>query len=453
MLLGAFLCNNETFLKVDNYLKEEHFFDPVHQRIFAIIAARIRKGHLADPYILKAALQDDAGLKELGGPPYLVRMMGASISAYAVKDYADTIIELAAARKVRQIAEQAILEIDDNQSAHEVQARLALAVVSLPEGEGESSAVSMANAVMKSADGLMQARSGEKVFLTTGIPAIDRIIKGLGVGDYCLIGGATSMGKTSLALEIAKNVAEAGKKVAFWSLEMEPDQLSARITSAYSSIPYETMRDAANAEDDDVRKWLIAAKKTGQLPITIIPKWIRDVGAGMSAAQRVKRTFGGHLDLLIVDYAQLVKFAGKGRYEQMTEVSISLKAMAGLLGCPVIALVQLNRPDQNRADKRPQLYDIKESGQFENDADQVLLCYREFYWIEAEGPKRNRDGQVTVDARADFEAEMKRTWPLMEVFVRKNRHGKKGMAQIGCDMSTNRFWRLGHEGGDNGFEN
>lgn len=449
-VLGALLNTNDLFFSVDGFLREEHFFDAVHQRIYKSIVSRIRKNHLATPISIKDDFTGDEGLKELGGPRYLVNLLGAAIQINHIKAYAKIVVGLAAARKVKQIAEKAILEIDDNQSAHEVQARLAMAVVSLPEGEGESSAISMAKAVTQAAEGVAAAANGERVFLKTGIEAVDKIIKGLGVGDYCLIGGATSMGKTSLAVAIAKNVAEAGKKVAFWSLEMEPDQLAARIVSAYSRVPYASMRDPSDVDEGEIQKWMKATPKAFALPITIIPKWIRDIGAGMSAAQRAKRAFGGQLDLLIVDYAQLIRGTGKTRFEQMTEVSISLKTMAGLLGCPIIALVQLARPDQNRADKRPHLSDIKESGQFENDADQALFVFREFYYLEREGPKVNRDGQVTTDARADFEAELARTRNLMQIFVRKNRHGTIGVAEIGCHVPTNQVWRLGHEGGDNG---
>jgi replicative DNA helicase len=177
----------------------------------------------------------------------------------------------------------------------------------------------------------------------------------------------------------------------------------------------------------------------------IIPKHIRDIAAGHAALRRVKREFGNDLAAVFVDYAQLVRGQGKSRYEQMTDVSIGLKTIAGMLECPVIALVQLDRNIGERENRRPQLSDIKETGQFENDADQVVFCHREEYWLERAGPKPGRDGKISADARADWEADLAAARNLMEIIVRKNRHGRLATATAGFHAPTNRFWTLEHQ--------
>jgi replicative DNA helicase len=444
-LLGAVLMDNTLFDRVSDVLTDEHFRDPVHARIFRLIGARVQKGHLASPAALAPIMADDEGLKGLGGPAYLVRLAGTSISGFAVRDYAHVIVEHSCRRRLSQMAQEALSGVEAGVDAAEVKAGLQAAIYSLPEAAGAESSISLLAATTRAAEMANEAYQGNVTYLKTGVTALDQIIRGLGPGDYMLLGGATSMGKTSLALEIASQVAiEQKKRVAFWSLEMPAEQLATRMASARSRVPYAAVRDAGTLDEADFRKWFDASQEIGTAPLRIVPRHIRDMAAGHAAIRRIKREFNGQLDLIIVDYAQLIRGQGKSRFEQMTDVSIGLKAMAGLLECPLIALVQLSRDIGMRDDKRPQLSDIKETGQFENDADQVVFCHREGYWLERQGPKAGKDGSVSTEAQADFEADLKRTRNLMEIIVRKNRHGRLAMAQVGFHDATNRFWQLGH---------
>ena len=129
----------------------------------------------------------------------------------------------------------------------------------------------------------------------------------------------------------------------------------------------------------------------------------------------------------------------------MTSVSIGLKTIAGLLEVPVIGLVQLSRDIGQRDHKRPMLTDIKETGQFENDADQAVFCHRESYWLERQGPKPNAKGDVTPEIEADWRADLARWKNKMELIVQKNRHGPIATAEVGFHDATNRFWSLGDE--------
>ncbi|PZQ99193.1 MAG: replicative DNA helicase [Cereibacter sphaeroides] len=448
-LLGMILTNNGALDLVSDILKPELFGDPLHARIYEICTNRIAKGHLVSPVALKSILENDEGLKQLGGPAYLARMAGAAITPKAAREYAKLIIEQAARRVLQGAVAEASSGLFAGSESAEVKAGLLQALHALPEASGEETTFSLMKAVTEAVDAAIKSYQGENTFLKTGVEPLDRVIRGLGPGDYCLLGGATSMGKTSLALEIAANVAIKQRKgVCFVSLEMTRHELATRMASAVARVPYTELRSASDMEEANFRKWVEAAQAIADAPMEIIPKHVRDLPAIHAAARKVQRSMGDSLSLLVVDYAQLVRAPGKGRYEQMTDVSIGIKHVAGLLGVPVIALCQLSRDIGMRDDKRPQLSDIKESGQFENDADQVVFCHREGYWLQRQGPKLDKSGQITDKARIEWEADMAACKNVMDLIVRKNRHGKLGTAQVGFHDATNRFWSLNQRDDD-----
>lgn len=254
---------------------------------------------------------------------------------------------------------------------------------------------------------------------------------------------------TSLALEVASNVAYRGEGVAFVSLEMTRQELATRMASARARVPYTDLRDPSNMPEADFRKWIEATAEVAKGAMRIIPKSVRDIPAIHAAVKHAGLDFkGGKPSLVIVDYAQLVRGAGKDRYEKMTEVSIGLKQMAGMLEVPIIALCQLSRDIGKRDDKRPQLSDIKETGQFENDADQVVFCHREGYWLQRQGPKLGKNGEITDQARTEWQADIAAVQNVMELIVRKNRHGRLATAEVGFHDATNRFWDLSGHGFD-----
>lgn len=443
-VLGAILLDNTCFDLVSDILDPDHFFDPVHRRIFDLCGKRILKGHLVSPVALKSLLDGDEGLAQLGGPAYLARMAGASLGKVTVRSYGQMIVEQAVRRRLKAASNTALQALHDGGESAEVKAGLLQALHSLPESLGEASSYSLGRSVADAVDRAVQSYQGNVQLLKTGIASVDKIIKGLAPGDVCLIGGATSMGKTSLALEIAANVAITQRKhVAFVSLEMSREDLATRMISAVARVPYTDLRDASTMEESEFRRWVEASARIADAPMRIIPKHIRDIAAIHAAGKRAERELGGRLDLLIVDYAQLVRGTGKSRFEQMTEVSIGLKTLAGMLEVPAILLVQLSRDIGHREDKRPQLNDIKETGQFENDADQVLFCHREGYWMERQGPKPNAKGEVTEQAKTEWAADLAAARNVMEIIVRKNRHGRLATAQVGFHDATMRFWELG----------
>jgi replicative DNA helicase len=445
-VLGIILLNNDALDLVSDILQPEHFHEPLHGRIYDIARQRIANGHLVSPVTLKVVLSGDRALADLGGPGYLARMAGAAISAAAVREYAATILDLYCRRTLHESLQEARSALEAGVDTPVVRAGVLSALQGLPEGAGEKATHSFLSAATEAVVAVNAAWQGERSFLKTGIEALDAVIGGLGPTDYMVLGGATSMGKTSTALEIASNVGIRQRRgVAIVSLEMHRTEVANRVLSAASRVPYEKLRATDALEESEMRRYVETAKTTGETAnIRIIPKHVRDLAAIHAAVRQAKRELGD-LALIVVDYAQLVRGPGKDRYQQMTEVSIGLKALAGLMEAPVLALVQLSRELGGRDIKRPRMTDIKETGQYENDADTVVLCHWEHYWLSREGPKTSKSGDITAEARADWEAEMSRTRNVMELIVAKNRHGKIATVEVGFHAPTNRFWRLGDE--------
>ena len=441
-LLGAVLTDNQTFALVSDIIKGEHFAEPLHGRIYDLAASRISKGHLASPVTMKLDLDGDAALREIGGPAYLARMAGAATVSSA-REYAKIILEAACRRALHGIAQDTASRLSEGGDSGAVKMGLLHALSRLPEAAGEESSYSLMSAVADAAKQAVSAYRGDTSFLKTGIESLDRIVKGLAPGDCMLIAGATSMGKTSLALEIARHAAFTGSGVAFVSLEMTRQELATRLTAQAARLAYADLRDPEKMAEGDFRKWIEASQKVAQGKMRIIPRHVRDIPAIHSAVQKCGMSFdSGKADLLVIDYAQLVRGSGKSRYEQMTEVSIGIKQMAGMLELPVIALCQLSRDIGHRDDKRPHLFDIKETGQFENDADFAVFCHREEYWLERQGPKANLKGDITEQAKIDWKADLEAVRNKMEIIVRKNRHGRLATAEVFFHAPTMRFAEL-----------
>ena len=433
-LLGALLADNDRFHEISGKLNVEHFGDPVHADIYRNIATRITKDHLASPVTLKVDMEDHEGLKELGGPQYLVRMLGASMVGSQIKHYADEIIQLWHRRTLDRAFMDAAEAIRAGQGADEARAALELLLTTMPATYGQENTISMTKMLTATIENINEAYSGRTSTITTGLKSLDDKLGGLFRQNLIIIGGRPSMGKTSLALEIATSNAKEGMKVAIVSLEMSGDELGQRMLSEHSGIPYFTYR-ANNLSEDQMRRTIESAKDISTRPIAIVPKHIREVASIYAALKKIKANMGG-LDLVIVDYLQLMRAKGSGRTEQMTEVSLQLKHFAGLLDVPVVALSQLSRQVENREDKRPMLSDLRESGQIEQDADVVLFCYRDAYYLERE-PKPKQP-----DDLADHEAALIASRKIMEVNIAKQRMGAIGTVKVGCDMTTNRFWDL-----------
>ncbi|MEH6361131.1 MAG: replicative DNA helicase [Amylibacter sp.] len=456
-LLGALLVNNDVYDRVAAIVNEIHFYDPVHGRIFEIASQRIQKNALASPVTLKAFMEDDEGLAELGGPAYLARLAGASVSVFAARDYAQMIYDLAIRRDLMAIGEEITdkaqrMEVSNEPAEQIVEAEQRLYALS-EQGQVDSGfqsflkavtdAVNMANAAYQ--------RDGGMAGTSTGLTDMDKKLGGLHPSDLLILAGRPSMGKTSLATNIAYNIAKNYKKgtlpdgtigavqggvVGFYSLEMSSEQLASRILSEAAEIESQRIR-SGDMTEEEFRRLVEAAKTLESCPLFIDDTAALPISQLAARARRLKRTHG--LDVLVVDYLQLVRpaTAKDSRVNEVSEITQGLKAIAKELNIPVIALSQLSRQVENREDKRPQLSDLRESGSIEQDADIVMFVYRGEYYKEREKPADHE-----ADKMMTWQAEMEELHGKAEVIIGKQRHGPIGTVSLAFEGRYTRFTDL-----------
>ncbi|MBP0480942.1 replicative DNA helicase [Sagittula salina] len=454
-LLGAILTDNDIFDRIATLIRAEHFYDPVHKRIFEIAAARIAKNNLASPVTLKAFMADDEGLQELGGAAYLARLAASAVSTFAVRDYAQMIYDLAIRRDLirlgRDISDQAAKVDVASEPREQIVAAEQKLYKLAEQGQAESGFQSFLRAVTEAVNVANAAyqREGGLAGISTGLIDMDKKLGGLHPSDLLILAGRPSMGKTSLATNIAFNVAKAYRKgarpdgstgaleggvVGFFSLEMSAEQLAGRILAEASEISSHKIRQG-DMEEEEFRRFVQAAKDLEACPLYIDDTPALPISQVAARSRRLKRTHG--LDLIIVDYLQLLRGTAENRVQEIAEISMGLKAIAKELNIPVIALSQLSRQVESREDKRPQLSDLRESGSIEQDADVVMFVFREEYYVEREKP-----GEHELDKMVDWQERMARLHAKAEVIIGKQRHGPIGTVELSFESQFTRFGNL-----------
>ncbi|MFT4795641.1 MAG: replicative DNA helicase [Paracoccaceae bacterium] len=462
-VLGAILVNNETYDRVASLIEARHFFDPVHARIYEVASRRIQKNALATPVTLRAFLEDDEGLKELGGPAYLARLAGAAISIHAARDYAQTIHDLSLRRELMKLGDEVrdrarTVGPDDDPQDQIVAAEQSL--YSLAEkGKYEGGFKSFVKAALEAVETANAAykRDGGLAGISSGLIDLDKKLGGLNPSDLLILAGRPSMGKTSLATNIAYNVAKAwkegeqsdgtfgtinGGKVGFFSLEMSAEQLATRILSEASLVPSEKLR-RGDLDEEEFRRFVEAARDLERMPLYIDDTPALAISTLAARARRLKRQHG--LDLLVIDYLQLVRpaTAKDSRVNEVSEITQGLKAIAKELNIPVIALSQLSRQVESREDKRPQLSDLRESGSIEQDADVVMFVYRDEYYKEREKPSEG-----DVEKMMKWQEVMEQVRGKAEIVIGKQRHGPIGTVELSFEGKFTKFGNLAYQSKD-----
>lgn len=441
-VLGSLLLDASRLSKL-GHVKPEVFHDGAHRALFVEIKRRYHKDQMVNPVALKLWADSQDELKDLGGARYLARLAGASISSEQIEHYTEILEDLRAKRGLSDAIKAAETDLlSDSENAATIAGRLeaALADKAAVQGTGP---VSMVKAVTTALDQINAVYKGDEVpGAMSGIYSLDNMLGKMRPGDMILLGGRPSMGKTGVALSMALNAARAGQGVCIASLEMTPESMAQRAIAEAtanhrSGVPYsEMMRDLT---EEQMRTVVDAGMEVAKLPIQFLPPQYRDVGALYAGAKRAKALLGGNLGLLVVDYLQLLQAEGRSRIEQITQISIALKSLAMQLEVPVLALSQLSRAVESRDNKRPVLSDLRESGQLEQDADSVLFCYRDEYYLEREEPEP-KDGAEVYDAWADA---LSRSRNRLEIIIAKQRQGAIGTAHVRFNPALNLIWEDG----------
>ncbi len=437
-------------------LRAEHFYEPLHGRIFEAIQKFNNKGLIANPVTLKHFFDQDEALADIGGGSYLAKLAGHAVMVINISDYSQMIYDLALKRQLVSIGEEVVNIAYENQIDIPATSQIEAAEQKLFNLSAEGSGDRGFRAIKHSLIGaIKQAEYAFKhdgvVGVSTGLIDLDKMLGGLQKSDLLILAGRPSMGKTALAVNVAYNACkylmdEAKKKdglakdigsVGFFSLEMSSEQLSTRMLSSASKLNSSSIFKGT-ISGDEFAHLVRTSNEMAAMPFFIDDTPALSIAGLRTRARRLKRMH--NLKLLVVDYLQLLRGSNTkssdGRVQEVSEITQGLKAIAKELDIPVIALSQLSRAVEQRPDKRPQLSDLRESGSIEQDADVVMFIYREEYYVGREEPPAGTDKHL------QWQAEMERVHNLAEVIIAKHRNGPIGNVKLHFNANLTQFDNL-----------
>jgi len=424
-ILSAIFINNDSLLDIIDILSPDDFYKGAHQKIFNAIVELSSKGEPADLVTVANALKEKEQLESIGGASFLATICDAAPIAVNAVHYAKIIKGKSSLRKLITSSSQIIERcLKDKGDFEDIMDFAEMSIFNISENKAQSSFQNLGDLININIDKLeeQQGSAGGLSGLSTGYPRLNSITSGLQKSDLIILAARPSMGKTALALNIARNVAlEEQKPVALFSLEMSNEQLSMRLLTSEARIDSNRLRTGFISQED----WQNATDAAGVL--NELPIFIDDASniTAMEIRAKARKLYkkNNGLGLIIIDYLQLMKppFKSERRDLEIAGISRSLKALAKELDVPVMALSQLNRMLEQRSDKRPMLSDLRESGALEQDADIVAFIYRdEVYNKEPDNPKKGK----------------------AEIIVAKNRNGATGSALMHFLGQYTRFEEL-----------
>ena len=385
-VIGGLLLDTAAWDNVADVIRQEDFYRPDHQLIFEAIGTLAGGGKPCDVVTVSEHLERNGKLEAAGGLAYLGSVARDTPTAANVRAYADIVRERSLLRQLitAGTAIAAAVFNNDGQTARDLVDQAEARVFEIAEGgsRGRQGAVAVRTLLPGVIDQIDEAYSNPDTLrgLPTGFADFDKMTGGLRPGDLVIVAGRPSMGKTTLAVNMAEYAAlharEKRASVVIFSMEMPSEQVITRMLASIGGVPLGNLRSGRISDDD----WVRITSATSQLSEA---KIFVDETPALSPtelrarARRVKREHG--LDLVVVDYLQLMQVPGnkENRATEIAEISRGLKVLAKELAVPVIALSQLNRGVEQRENKKPVMSDLRESGSIEQDADMILLIYRE----------------------------------------------------------------------------
>jgi replicative DNA helicase len=452
IILGLIISNNDYLGKVEDVLKVEHFYETAHQKIYEYIRNTVLRSNIvADSVTLKLFFDSDALIRKIGGSDYIITLVKTASATVDAFSYANLIKDLFIKRRLVLIGESMVSDIykdveqlNSSLLIEEVESKLYELNTKDSLGKGF---VNFSDTLQQTLDKVKSAMSKDGVSgISTGYVDVDNVLGGIQNSDLIIIAGATSMGKTAFAINLAYNVAKKfidnEKSVGIFSLEMSTEQIGERILALETGISVKNFRNG-HIQDSELEKLALASKEIEKLPI-----YIDDTPAlSISTIRtRTRRLINKHkLGFLIVDYLQLAKGnltrqSKESRVIEIAEITRGLKAIAKEFDIPVIALAQVSRSvdSTNRETKRPELQDLRESGSIEQDADVVMFVYRQEYY-----EKRKKPDESEQDKMRKWQEKMNEVANKAEIIIAKNRHGPTGYPKLFFNELTGKFENSG----------
>jgi len=425
-VLGSILIDKNAIIKVADLLRADDFYYEKNSIIYSAILGLFQKRSPIDLLTLASYLEDNNELEKVGGRSYLAELTHIVITATHVFQYGQIVKQKSTLRKLLKAGQSITgLGYEENKEVEELIEEAEKALFNVSQNFINDKFVHikeiLAQTYEKIAD--LHDDDGKEKYrgVSTGFKGLDRILSGLQPSDLVILAARPAMGKTSFALNIAQNVAKQKKTVGVISLEMSKEQLVERLFCSLLSVDSWKLRTGKLAEEDFARIGTVMDELNSS-KIFIDDSISGSIAELRAKARRLQMEHG--LDLLIIDYLQLMSITGLGgnianRVQEISEISRSFKTLARELRIPILALSQLSRAVESRPSKVPQLSDLRESGAIEQDADVVLMLYREDYYEE------DTDRQGVTD-----------------VYVRKHRNGPTGRVEMMFKKEQMRFYDI-----------
>ncbi len=426
-VLGAMLIDSRCIPQVIEKLRPEDFYVKQHLEVYEAIYSMFSLSKKIDPVTVQEQMRQDGTYVEGTTRAFLLQLMEVTPTAANVMEYVEIVRDKSLLRRVAETAEEITGLVNEGTgTGSDVLEAAEQKIYAVRNGRAAQGLIPISSVTADVYARIGELSESDSVVpgLSTGLTDLDRMISGLGNSDLVLLAGRPGMGKTSLGLNILLEAGKhSGKSVVFFSLEMSREQLVMRLISSESFIPSQKLM-TGQLEEEDWEKLTLACRSLNATSILIDDNPMLSVADMNAKCRRVE-----NLGLVVIDYLQLMtssggkqNYSGESRQQVVSDISRALKIMAKELNVPVLCLSQLSRANESRADKRPMLSDLRESGAIEQDADEVMFIYRDDYY--------NENSEYKNQA---------------EIIVAKNRHGETGkvMVQWLPEFTTfaNREWK------------
>ena len=452
IILGKIISNNDYHTRISEYLHEDFFYELAHKEIYKYISKTIQRSSIvADSITLKNFFDTNEIISSIGGSNYLSILLSMSSGIVDIISYAKLIQDLAIKRKLSIVGEEIVADVYKKGNSETAQQQIEFAESKLfdlsNKVETSKGFLNIVNSMAETINNITQARLRDSHIsgISCKLMDLDRMLSGFQNSDLIILAGRPSMGKSTLAINIAYNASlefkeeyeQTGNKksVGFFSLEMPANQIAAKILSIETGLNTDKFRKG-EVEDNEFDKIVEKADLISKVPLFIDDTPALTIS---SIKTRIRRLIKQeNLSFVIIDYLQLIKGINESsrgnRVLEISEITQGLKAIAKEFNIPVIALSQLSRLVEQREDKRPQLSDLRESGSIEQDADIVMFVFRESYYEERKKPN-NED----IDKMKKWQATMDKLRNKSEVIIAKHRNGAIGTVDLYFNAESSKF--------------
>lgn len=436
-LLGALLLYNKAVPLVADTLRAEHFFEPLHGEIYQIVLNLTNAGKVASPTTIRIFMAAEAEVAPgMTAARYLANLAAGATTIINARDYAEIIRDMFYRRVMRDIGNELAVEMPGDTMKLAADSIEALDSIIAEGSQYRSREVSMHEAAAMAVDATATAYQNDGAIqgLPWGLREIDSRTDGLHAGDLIVLAGRPGMGKTAMACSVIRNLVRAGHAGTIFSLEMEGVPLAHRLIAdeMFDSSPLHYTKMRSGRMDEAVfHRYTEAALRTREWPLRI------DTQPGMTFSQiaararRAKRS--RNIKWIAVDHLHLMKTLGQNKVTELGEITSGFKSLAKELEIPVLLLSQMNRQVEAREDKRPTLSDLRFSGDIEQDADVIVMLYREAYY-EA---KKEPDARPDSEEYASWQIKMQRCLNRLDAIIEKQRQGPTGTVKLYCNIGCN----------------